>query len=340
VWRRPRLRLISVHLCGPFERCSLRLVITGASGFFGRHLVPASVRRGHNVRAIVRQPVEFQGAQTVQIPDIAADVDWMAHLDGAHAVVHLAALAHATSHISEAEYHRVNTVAAVKLAKAASQSGSRFIFISSIAAQTGPSSSQELTEDDAQMPTTAYGRSKLMAEREIAALGSRYVILRPTLTYGAAVRGNMDRILRLSLIRIAPPLAAVKNRRSLLAIENLCDAVEFALTSDAALEQVYLVADAFPISIAEIVENIRKGAGLRGKGLAIPSSLLSVFLRSCGLAETWEKLGGDLVASVQKLRSHGFRWRIDTATALQRLGALSVGKPWTDGNLSNVGSQS
>ena len=173
-----------------------------------------------------------------------------------------------------------------------------------------------------------------MAEREIAAVGTRYVILRPTLTYGPTVRGNMDRILRLSLMRVAPPLAGMRNRRSLLAIENLCDAIEFALTSVTALEQVYLVADAFPVSIAEIVENIRKGAGLRGKGLAIPPRLLSVLVRSCGLGESWEKLGGDLVASVQKLRSHGFRWRIDTATALQRLGALSVGKAWTDNSRS------
>ena len=98
---------------------SLRLVITGASGFVGRHLVSASVQRGCDVRAIVRRPIEFQGAHTVQIPDITADIDWMAQLDGVEAVVHLAALAHVTSGISEAEYHRINTAPAVKLAKAA-----------------------------------------------------------------------------------------------------------------------------------------------------------------------------------------------------------------------------
>jgi len=179
-----------------------------------------------------------------------------------------------------------------------------------------------LTEDMAPEPTTAYGRAKLRAEQEIRGSNRNYVIFRPTLTYGEGVIGNMQRIARLATLRIPPPFGAIRNRRSLLAVENMCDAVRFALNSQAVGNQVFILSDSEPVSVAEIVSLLREGAELRPSAIRVPPALLSTALRVIGRYEMWEKLAGNLVASTAKLRGLGFQWRLNTDDGLRALGAI------------------
>jgi nucleoside-diphosphate-sugar epimerase len=88
-------------------------------------------------------------------------------------------------------YDRVNHRATAALAAAARDAGvSRFVFISSIRAQTGPVADNVVSERDTPRPTDAYGRSKLAAERAVVASGVPFTILRPVLVYGPGVKGN------------------------------------------------------------------------------------------------------------------------------------------------------
>ena len=307
------------------------VLVTGATGFFGRHLVPQLLARGHRLRVVARRDIaKAEGLEVVQVGDIMQAIDWPRYLEGVDAVVHLAALAHATSIIREAEYDRLNRQLTARLAKATSATDARFVFMSSIAAQSGPSSNVVLTEDAPASPTTAYGRSKLRAEQEVAAATSRYVILRPTLTYGPGVIGNMGRIAQLATHPVPPPFGMMHNRRSLLSVENMCDAVEFALSSQAALSQVFLVSDPRPVTMAEIIAFLRQGAGRSGGGVPVPPMLFSNALRLLGRGELWEKIGGNLVVSVAKLEGLGFRWRINTCEGLRALGAVYAGKASRD----------
>src|SRR5262245_65848799 len=85
------------------------------------------------------------------------------------AVIHSAGLAHAMSGLPEDDYRVLNTEATVGLARAAQRAGARrFVFLSSIRAQSGPTADHVLTEDLAPAPTDAYGRSKLAAEQGLA----------------------------------------------------------------------------------------------------------------------------------------------------------------------------
>ncbi|WP_163616173.1 NAD-dependent epimerase/dehydratase family protein, partial [Klebsiella pneumoniae] len=85
------------------------------------------------------------------------------------AVVHSAGLAHAMSGAPEDDYRSANTEATRRLAEAAERAGvRRFVFLSSIRAQSGPSAPAPLTEADTPLPTDAYGRSKLAAEQALA----------------------------------------------------------------------------------------------------------------------------------------------------------------------------
>lgn len=306
----------------------LTVLVTGATGFFGRHLVPHLLDRGYRVLAVTRQGApRIKGVQQIEIADLEDEIDWPRYVDGVDAVVHLAALAHATSSLPEEQYDKINHRATARLAKAADAAGARFVFMSSVAAQSGASSEEILTEDAIPHPTTPYGRSKLRAEQEIEATVRKYVIFRPTLTYGFGVRGNMGQLIRLATSRIPPPLGAIRNSRSLLAVENMCDAVGFVLRSDSALNQVLLLSDEEPISTAEIVALLRSGAGLSLAPLRVPPSILFGILAVLGRGDVPAKIGGQLVVSVARLRGLGFRWKISTPDGLRTLGTSYRNSP-------------
>ena len=184
--------------------------------------------------------------------------------------------------------------------------GARLIFMSSVAAQSPPSSDLVLTENDPCLPSGGYGRSKFNAEIDIAASGGQYVILRPTLVYGKRVKGNMHRLIQLATLPLPLPFGALTNRRSLLAIENLISAIGLLIQRDDIRNQVFLVADATPVSLPEIIASLRLGMGKPCNLFAIPPPLLLGLFRMCRLSETWQRLAGNLAVSVDKLNSIGY----------------------------------
>jgi UDP-glucose 4-epimerase len=98
------------------------------------------------------------------------------------------------------------------------------------------------------------------------------------------------------------------------------------LKTEAAMGQTFVLADPEPVSVAEMVRALRVGAGMRGSGLPVPPAILSALARLIGGADLWDKIEGDLVVSVEKLRTFGFRWRVDTREGLRALGAMFSGR--------------
>ena len=103
----------------------MRVLVTGATGFIGRHMCPALRAAGHDVSVAVRRkdfPDMPEAAAFHVVPDIGPKTDWTEALAGAEAVVHLAARAHVTEEPaadSAAEFHRVNAEGTTSLAAAA-----------------------------------------------------------------------------------------------------------------------------------------------------------------------------------------------------------------------------
>ena len=247
-----------------------RILVTGASGFVGRALVVELAQAGHAVRAAMRQPADIfaRSVEVVAVSDLTRPVEWRALLKGVETVVHLAGIAHAGPGIAEEAYDRINRLATAELAGAARSAGIRhLVFMSSIRAQSGPSSANTLREDDAPHPTDAYGRSKIAAEDAVRAAGVPFTILRPVLIYGHGVKGNLARLIELARKPWPLPLGLCRNRRSLLARENLIGAIQLALASPATKNQTYIVADPAPLTLAEIVAALRAGED-RGAGSA------------------------------------------------------------------------
>jgi UDP-glucose 4-epimerase len=108
----------------------------------------------------------------------------------------------------------------------------------------------------------------------------------------------------------------VTNKRSLLAIENLSSAIGLLIERDDIRNEVFLVADATPVSLPEIIASLRHGMSRSANLFAIPPPLLLGLVRICRLTETWEKLAGSLVVSVDKLNAIGYSPIVTTSPGL------------------------
>lgn len=299
-----------------------RILVTGASGFIGRALVAELASTGHSVRAAMRQPADVfaRSVEVVAVSDLTRPVEWRALLKGIETVVHLAGIAHAGPGIAEAAYDRVNRLATAELASAAKAIGIRhLVFISSIRAQSGPSSAEILRETDPPHPTDAYGRSKLGAEDALRAADLPFTILRPVLIYGPGVKGNLARLIELARQPWPLPLGLCRNRRSMLARQNLLGAIHLVLEQPAAKGETYVVADPDPLTLAEIVAALRAGAGRRPGLLPVPPAFIALAAKTVGRTEDWQRIGGSQVADPGKLLRAGWQPSVDTRTGLAEL---------------------
>jgi len=296
----------------------MNVLVTGASGFIGRALAAELAARGERVRAAMRQPADVfsRAVEVVAVSDLTRPVEWRLLLKDIDTVVHLAGIAHGGAETYDA-YDRVNRLATAELAAAASAAGvRRLVFVSSIRAQCGPTSDHPLTEADPPSPTDAYGRSKLAAEQAVRAANVPFTILRPAVVYGAGVKGNMARLLRLACSPWPLPFARFANRRSLLARQNLVAAIHFALEAPAALGETYIVADPEPLSLAEIIAAMRAGLARSPRLFSVPPPLIARAAAALRRADLWERLGGELIADSAKLLRAGWRPPVETRAGL------------------------
>lgn len=285
------------------------IALTGSTGFIGRHLLSELPKRGYRVRVLLRRPSEVPaGASSAVIGDIASPHNMAAALRDVDMVVHSAGLAHAMSGQPENDYRTINTEATIKLAQAAERASvKRFVFLSSIRAQSGPIAEGVLTEEMEPIPTDAYGRSKLEAEKGLAELGIDWAALRPVLVYGPGVKGNMAALLKLAHSSWPLPLGGLKAKRSLLSLDNLAAALDTILRAESTLRRPFIVADPEPVTVPEIVTALRRGFG-RGPGLVpVPAFVLGAAAAALGKGEAFQRLSGALVASPEALKKLGWQ---------------------------------
>jgi nucleoside-diphosphate-sugar epimerase len=249
----------------------MRILVTGASGFVGTHLLAALWDEGHEVRAASRSQVEQRGIGYCLAPELASDSDWSRALSGVDAVVHLAGRAHVPSKNTDSEteeiYLRINAQGTRALAEQAAAAGVKhFVFLSSchtLAADSDESLKAETTP----RPISAYGRSKLAAERSVIEVLSdtdcAWTIFRPPLVYGPGNTANFGLLLKLVKTCIPLPLTSVRNRRSFIYVENLVDLIAMCIGNPKAFGKVYLPSDGEDVSTPELIRAIaRANAGV------------------------------------------------------------------------------
>jgi len=308
---------------GPQEPARKPLVaLTGATGFIGQHLLKGLSARGYRLRVLMRRPTMLpEGCASVLIGDLAKPYNMSEALADVDAVIHSAGIAHAMSGLPEDDYRLFNTEATLRFARAAERARvKRFVFLSSVRAQAGPTAEGVLTEERDPEPTDAYGRSKLEAEKGLAETGLDWAALRLALVYGPGAQGNVARLIKLARSPYPLPLAGLNARHSLLALDNLVEAVDRILAAPAPLRRPFIVADPKALTIGEIVAAMRQGLGRRAGLFYVPRPMLKAALRAAGQATGAEPLFGSLVADPSALRR--LDWTPPVATQ-QGLAALA-----------------
>ena len=257
------------------------VVVTGATGFIGRHLLPALRSAGYRVRALVG-PGRSLASEGVEVRPVASLTEAGALtplLDGAAAVLHFAGRAHRLRDMAAdpAEAFRAANVAPTEaLAVAARAAGVRqFVFASSLSV-VGPTSDVALTAESPTRPATPYGRSKLEAEQRLHALaagGSMAVaVLRLPMVYGPGMRGNPLRLFRLVARGWPVPFGAVRNRRSQLYVGELAR-VLVAVLARAPVAGTFYAADAEDLSTPEFTRRAARALGVTPRMLPVPPVL-------------------------------------------------------------------
>ena len=290
----------------------MNIAVTGGAGFIGRALGSHLGAQGHKVVPIVRIASGLSGE--VLVGTIDAATSWHAALAGCDAVVHLAARVHVmrdTASDPLVKYQATNRDATLHLARQAAQAGvTRFIFISSIKVN-GEGRDTPYCETDVPAPEDAYAMSKWEAEQGLADIaqqtGLEIVILRPPLVYGPGVGANFLRLMHTVQRGWPLPLGAIHNRRSLLYLGNLIDAIRLCIEHPGAAGQTFLLDDGEAISTPALIRALADALDRPAHLLSIPISLLELAGRVTGKSAAISRLTASLHVDSRAIRAQ-FGW--------------------------------
>jgi dihydroflavonol-4-reductase len=235
----------------------MRIAVTGATGFIGRHVVSHLESRGDDVIEVGR-PLE----RTAIAKAIA----------GAETVIHLAGV---VSTSRDEEYVAVNVDATAAVAEATCERGARLVHISSLAA-AGPAGPQApRREADPPAPMTAYGRSKLEGERAVAAVsGLRWTVLRPGVVYGPGDRALLPLFL-LAARGVLPNIGRASAAYTFVYISDLVRAIVAAVDRGASGD-VLFVGHPQPVTTRALLEGVRQAVGRATVIVRVPLSVLKL----------------------------------------------------------------
>jgi nucleoside-diphosphate-sugar epimerase len=288
------------------------VMVTGASGFVGRTLVRRLLADGRPVRAAVRSETALlpSGVERATVGDIGPGTDWSVALSGVDAVVHLAARAHMLREQSAdplATFRAVNAAGTRRLAEAARVAGvRRVVYVSTIGVHGVKTVGRPFDESSPFAPESLYAQSKLEGEQALqeALAGSRteWVILRPPLVYGPGAPGNFGRLVRMVARGVPLPLASVRNRRSLIYVENLADAIVRCIDHRDAAGEAFVVSDGEDVSTAELVRGLARAVGAPARLLPCPPAVLRVAGALLGRRGDVGRLVDDLTIDSRKIR--------------------------------------
>jgi nucleoside-diphosphate-sugar epimerase len=297
------------------------IALTGGTGFVGSHLVDTLCAAGLSVRVLVRDaanPRWIRGVDAELVEGSLEDTGSLERLvEGAGTVIHLAGVLRAAR---EVDFDRGNHEGAANLVGAVRRAApdARLVHVSSLAA-AGPSAEPEgRAPDEPASPISAYGRSKLAGEREVAAIGDTgwWCILRPPAVYGPRDTDILE------FFKMASRgLAAIPAGERWLTMAFVGDVVRAIVAAGAIADHgaIYHLGERSPKQLDRIFDLLTAGAGRRVRVVRVPPTVI----RLAGAAGSslqrlgWRRMPLTIDKSTELLARH---WTARTAGSLDALG--------------------
>ncbi|WP_165743733.1 SDR family oxidoreductase [Pseudoalteromonas sp. Z9A6] len=281
----------------------MRIAITGATGFVGRHLMKGLIASVEELVTIGRRKTDLSNV-TFYKGSIDKKTDYSKALGSVDVVIHCAARVHVMNDAASdplTQFRSVNTQGTLNLAKQAAQADvKRFIFLSSIKVNGESTSGKApFTASDKSVVEDPYGISKFEAEQQLLELGKQtgmeIVIIRPPLVYGEGVKANFLSLMRLVGKGLPLPFRSIKNnKRSLVSVYNLVELIKVCITHPKAANQVFLASDDNDLSTAEMVALMAKVQNKKNLALPVPVWCFKLVGKILNKADVIDRLTGSL----------------------------------------------
>ncbi len=272
----------------------MRVLLTGANGFVGSHILDRLLLDGHDVSVMLRRTSDTRFIEghlprvDVRYGSLESVRLLQAVVHGAQIVVHCAGK---TKAVRKGEYYAVNadgTRNLLEACKMAVPAVRRFVYVSSLAA-AGPSlPGSPASEEGEPRPVTPYGESKLLGERYVRQQAVPYVILRPAAVYGPR---DADLFLAFKSVRkgFAPLISGGKQPISLIYAPDVAEGVVRAMQCAACEGGVYNLAHPEPSTQQELLSKIAGAMGTEPFRLYVPAFALYPV---CLARSLWSKVTG------------------------------------------------
>lgn len=288
---------------------NMPVLITGASGFLGQALCQRLRADKYFLTALARHAPTAMSEPWLQVQRYEDAVGLMA---GQLCVVHLAARVHVMQDsVADplGEFRKANVDISLNLARQAAQAGvHRFIYISSVKVNGEETASEQpFLADDEPEPQDPYGISKMEAEQALRSLavqtGMEVVIIRPPLIYGPGVRANFEALIRVVARGVPLPLAAIHNKRSLVALDNLVDLIAVCISHPNAANQIFMVSDGEDLSTPDLIRRMSNAMGRPARLFSVPVWLLMFGAKLVGKSSAVQRLCGNLQVDISKTKN-------------------------------------
>jgi nucleoside-diphosphate-sugar epimerase len=287
----------------------MRVLVTGANGFIGTYLCKALAKKGVKINAVVKNSMDNLENIKFFVKELSSETNCQDILNGVDVVIHLAARAHVMKEVEKNPYQKyflTNVEATSNLANQAAINGvKRFVFLSSIGVN-GNISKRPFNEEDSTNPIEMYATSKKEAEDNLWKINKQtnleVVVIRPPLVYGKGSKGNFKKLMDICNYKLPLPFGAVKNKRSLIYIENLIDFILICIEHPNAANETFLISDDDDVSTTQLIKCIRLENGRKKLLIPIPQSSLNFLSNLIGKSSLYEKLCGNLEVDITKAK--------------------------------------
>ena len=251
----------------------MKVCVTGASGYIGEHLSTQFDALGCEVVRVVRTKPDAVSGNFVCISDVYNREEWAEAYCGVDVVIHCLGLAHG-QHSREQHFGINYGVTKVAFDAAISEGVSLFVYISSLAV-----SKLETQGNFKQVPgglpvksADWYACAKLASERYIKdSQGIEWQIIRPSMVYGRSCPGNLGSLVR--WVNKGLPLPMFEGDRSMISIDSLCSVIGH-IVKHGTRNEIYELAEAPPISMAQLHQYLEEATGLRIRIVWVPTWLV------------------------------------------------------------------